>query len=195
MAKHPRDGELIYHFTRLDNLPSIASEGLISRAELVQRGLAFDDVADPEILEGRAARGLDEMVPFHFFPKNPFDYAAVRRAPGQPFCLITVNRRIPRAEGWQVLTCHPLAGGQLLGWDEGLLAIDWGAMSPEGRDFTDHYTRQTCMAEALAPGSVDVEQFASVYVKTKEAAALAESAFGERCYVNVIPHMFPLSAP
>lgn len=195
MAKHPRDGSLLYHFTRLRNLGGIVSEGLLPRATLEERGVAFEDVADREILEGRAALGLHEMVPFHFFARNPFDYAAVRRAPGQPFFLIAVHRDLAHDQDWRVLTGHPLSGGELLAWDEGLTAIDWDAMDPGTRDFSDHYTRQTCMAEALCQGSVGADQFTSIFVKTEDAASLVRRLVGGRCYVNVSPAMFPPGAP
>ncbi len=58
-----QNGKELYHFTALDNLPSILNSKLLPRKQLT----SFVDVADKEILQGRDKFSLDEMVPFHFF--------------------------------------------------------------------------------------------------------------------------------
>ena len=66
--KSIKDGYLLYHQTKLKNLESIIKNGLLSRAIITSQNLNFEDVADPEIIEGRIENGLDVYVPFHFHP-------------------------------------------------------------------------------------------------------------------------------
>ena len=64
-----KDGKLLYHLTRLDNLASILTHGLQPRCELTNTN--FKDIADGEILSSRQQHNLDRYVPFHFFAKTP----------------------------------------------------------------------------------------------------------------------------
>lgn len=74
----------LYHISSLENLESILTQGLLSRSNLRLNERTFNDVADPEIIEGRSHTGLDQYVPFHF-------------------SLIT-----PSMEGYKALTATPL---------------------------------------------------------------------------------------
>ncbi|WP_231039737.1 DarT ssDNA thymidine ADP-ribosyltransferase family protein [Proteus alimentorum] len=55
-----RDKALLYHLTCLNNLPNILETGLRSRASLSDD---FIDVADGNIIQGREAKTLEQMVP------------------------------------------------------------------------------------------------------------------------------------
>ncbi|TNF23860.1 MAG: DUF4433 domain-containing protein [Deltaproteobacteria bacterium] len=187
-----RDKSFIYHLTALDNLASIAEHGLLSRSALAARGLRYVDVADGEILAGRAEHGLEAFVPFHFFTKNPFDYAVVQRRREQPYCALAVRRTHAAERAWLVVPRHPLSGETPAGlpWQDGLDAIDWAQMEPEGRDYGDQACRIACMAEALSPTAVAFDDVACIYVATAESEGRVRSLF-PRKWVNVNPHMFP----
>jgi len=64
-----RNQKLLYHLTSTNNLQSILNQGFLSRDRLI----AFDDVAEPDIIEFRGQNNLNKYVPFHFFANNPFD--------------------------------------------------------------------------------------------------------------------------
>ncbi len=190
MATHPRDGKQLYHLTKLSNLDGIVDHGLLSRAEVRRRGLSFQDVADAEILAGRARAGLDEWVPFHFFPKNPFDYGVKNAHPGEPFIVITVHRNTAVAGGWSVIPRHPLAGSlqpTILAWHPGVAAIDWDRMAPEGRDYADQECKLVCMAEAICRTRVPPEQISSIYVNDQQTQAQVAATIRGRIspHVNV----------
>ena len=96
MTTGARDKKLLYHLTSLGNLESIVAHGLLPRAELVRRGLAFTDVADSEILRGRESWALEETVPFHFLAKTPFSYRIAHRPGAGPLVLLCVRRSLAR---------------------------------------------------------------------------------------------------
>ena len=60
--ENTRNKKLLYHLTELDNMASIIDNGLLSRAMVKEKGLRYNDVADPEIIDRREKLGL--MMPF-----------------------------------------------------------------------------------------------------------------------------------
>lgn len=192
--KSNRDKAYVYHLTHLDNLPLILSHGLCSRRSLQERQQRFKDVADQEILSGRAQHGLDAYVPFHFICRSPFDYSVVRSASDKRFVLIAVLRSFAKARGWLVSPRHPLADGrypELLSWDEGIASISWALMDSDDRSYNDHDIKMVCMAEALSPEPVPLAFWANVYAPNDQVKEEAERALLRLKSVKVWPNMFP----
>lgn len=107
-----KDQKLIYHLTHFQNLPSILANGLLPRAQLAQ----FIDVADPDIIEDRAALQLEQHVPFHWFARNPFDGIVQKSRRGERFALIAVDRQLARSQNWKVVPRHPLSNESINCW-------------------------------------------------------------------------------
>ncbi|WP_318512140.1 DarT ssDNA thymidine ADP-ribosyltransferase family protein [Photobacterium leiognathi] len=156
--------KLLYHITSIHNLASILNTGLMPRAQLD----SFRDVADHEILRGRAAHGLEHYVPFHFFAGNPFDGRIQIDYPETDFILITVRRTIALGNNWQVIPRHPLANQklELLEYAEGMKSIDWEMMNL--RDYHNAESRSVCMAECLSPTTVPVNVFFKLFVSSED---------------------------
>ena len=72
----------VFHLTSTNNFENILKLGLLSRSKLDKN---FYDIADKEIIELRKRYELDKYIPFHFFPKNPFDGRVQRNNPTQNF--------------------------------------------------------------------------------------------------------------
>ncbi len=193
MGKLPRDFAQVFHLTDLANLAGIVAHGVLCRAELSRRRIGFGDVADAGILEGRSAHGLDACVPFHFFPKNPFDGRVMKDRPGTVFVLLAVSRATARAQHWRVIPRHPLSDRetpQVLAWDAGLAAIDWIKMEPgPKRDYHDADIRRACMAEALGPSCVPLADVQSIYVHDEKVQTVVLNLLGggTRPHVNIAP--------
>lgn len=187
----------IYHLTSVQNLPSICEHGLLPRRELIQRGFVFEDVADGGILNGRAQFGLDDMVPFHFIPKSPFDYAVVRNRPSEHFALLAVRRDHASTQGWKIIPRHPLTASEapdILDWEQGMSRIDWAQMDRKPRPYdTDHECKMVCMAEALSPQTVTLNQIAAIYIPSDETKIQVERIIKPHStmWVNTNPGMFP----
>ncbi|EMI5489606.1 DUF4433 domain-containing protein [Providencia stuartii] len=167
-----RDGKLLYHLTSLKNLPNILSSGLCSRASL--KG-GFVDVADSEIIVGRGAKTLENMVPFHFFAGNPFDGRVLTDHKDKDFCMITVHRAFAKENNWKILPKHPLssAGVSLVDYDEGIDLIDWDLM--DTRDYKNTNCKLVCMAECLSPSTVPANCFQSIAVKDEKTKKEVEA--------------------
>lgn len=184
-----KEQKLLYHLTSLNNLPSILEKGLLARSELQK----FDDVADPDILIGREKLGLEKMVPFHFFARNPFDGNVQDKNPNTDFLLISISRKFAAANEWSVIPHHPLAEREIvkLSYAAGIESIDWEAMNR--RDYSNAHSKSVCMAECLSPTTVFPNEFFSLFVANGVVKNTVEKLLVEKgipMNVNVNPGMF-----
>ncbi|ELA9322044.1 DarT ssDNA thymidine ADP-ribosyltransferase family protein [Vibrio parahaemolyticus] len=183
-----KNGRLLYHITSIQNLPSILKEDLLPR----NQRKPVVDVADQEILTGRAKHGLDSMVPFHFFADNPFDGRVQKDHPQETFVFIGIPRTHANSNNWKISAKHPLNGEfELLDYAKGIETIDWDAMN--ARDYTTREGKSVCMAECLSPKAVPANDFQQIFVKSDQAKQTVEAMlrdFGIKCWVNTNTHMF-----
>ena len=173
MATPPKEGHLLYHMTRLENMPSILEYGLLSRKRVQELKTDFKDIADHEILAGReniqSPRPLSEYVPFHFFVKNPFDGNVCREYSSENMAIIAIYRDLAQNLNFPIITAHPLSSSAKWfdSYQEGLSNIDWDTLNK--RDYRDRDSKLKCMAECLAPDSVQPESFACIFVYDEDA--------------------------
>ncbi|MHB8296426.1 MAG: type II toxin-antitoxin system toxin DNA ADP-ribosyl transferase DarT [Acidimicrobiales bacterium] len=74
---------LLYHFTHVDHLASIAEHGLLSDDLASRRGLLTTEIGQPSIKSRRSERpvpcgaggSVADYVPFYFAPRSPMLYA------------------------------------------------------------------------------------------------------------------------
>jgi len=197
VATSNRDKTFIYHLTAARNIPSIRRHGLLCRSELERLGISFRDVADDKILEGRARFDLDEMVPFHFIPRSPFDYSVVHAHPRRKFVLLGVRRTLAAEQGWSIIPRHPLSAREepdVLDWEEGIDAIDWSQLDRHPRPYEDDRDcKLACMAEALCPRIVEFDEISIFFVPNEKGLHYLQRKLGdtEGLWVNVNEHMFP----
>jgi len=187
-----QNGKLLYHLTCLENFESIIDKGLLPRNMTNN----FRDIADQEIIDFRQANGLNSLVPFHFFAKNPFDGRVQIDNPDQNFIYICVNRNYARKNNFHIITMHPIALNDNLilhDYDNGFNLIDWETM--EQREYQDDYCKNVCMAESLSPDPIDPSDFFCIYVKDSATEKIVKDVTlsyyeGLPFYINVMPNMF-----
>lgn len=198
------EGKLLYHMTRLENMPSILKHGLFSRKRVQELKPDFQDIANPDILDGRekvqSPRPLSEYVPFHFFAKNPFDCGVCRTYGCENMAIIAINRAYAeRMEASRIITAHPLNhSAQMYPYRQGIEQIDWNTLDLEFpyRDYNNNDIKQKCMAECLIPDKI--ESFKWIFVYTDEAKEELLKCPGVRRvrnypekYIEVNTDMFP----
>lgn len=192
MAKAPKEGKLIYHLTSIDNLESIFEKGLLSRNDLE----SFTDIANEEIIKHREEKGLNNLIPFHFFGANPFDGAVQKKHCDKKFVFITIQRTYAKSNGFKILVKHPLSLEDciLFDYDKGIDKINWDKMAE--RDYSDNECKEICMAECLSEKKVDAKDFFAIYVPDEDTQLivnkLREKVFGSNNYfhVNVLENIF-----
>lgn len=197
MGVPPSRGKLLYHITRIDNLPSILKSGLMPRYLLRESKIYFCDIADPEIISKRETykTDLSKFVLFHFYAKNPFDCAVCHSFGAENMAIIAIGRNTSMVHNSKIIPTHPLDSTEpdIYPYDEGLRLIEWGILDmQEGRDYSDPEIRKACMAECLISRIVYPREFEYVYVKDDVAERKVrgmEGSDGIKIVVN--PHMFP----
>jgi|TARA_R100000501_G_scaffold13195_1_gene24199 hypothetical protein len=184
-----KEKKLLYHLTSLTNIKSVLKYGLKPRSALKD----FHDVADKDILKGRAEHGLDDYVPFHWFSRNPFDGRVQKDRPGEQFVLVTVRRTLAEGNNWKILPRHPLSrkSFEIYDYEDGFDIIDWDLM--QRRDYRDAECKSVCMAECLSPSAVLSGDFFKIYVPTEnisETVSREVEQLGLSLEVTVNPRMF-----
>lgn len=159
-----KEGKLIYHLTSLDNLKSIIEKGLLPRNELED----FVDVANPEIINFREDHDINDLVPFHFFAKNPFDGRVQQDEPDKEFILICLNRSYASENDFRIIPMHPKAMDDLIiyNYEEGFEQVDWETM--DKREYQDDHCKHVCMAECLSTVGIQPKDFSRIFVRTED---------------------------
>lgn len=186
-----KEGKLLYHLTKLDNMPNIISKGLLPRKYLKDNNIIFGDVADFQIINKRENLGLNKYTPFHFHPYSAFDVAVKKTYYNDKFCYICIKRAFAKFSNFKILIKHPLSQRDCILYDynEGISKIDWDTMKSIGKN--DDYSRNVKMAECLTENVIPAELFQCIYVPDDEARNYIEELF--RCngivefppYVNI----------
>ncbi len=174
-----KDGKLLYHLTKLENLDSILKNGLVTRKYLHDLKAKFQDVANDEIIDKRKTLGLDCYVPFHFHPYSSFDVSVKNTYGTDEFVYICITRELAQNNNFKIITSHPLNQKkvELCDYQKGFEAIDWEAM--EGSSSDNTHNREVRMAECLTDKFIPADYFASIAVRTEEVSKIVENKLKE----------------
>lgn len=186
----------LLHFTRIEHLPAIASQGLLSDQRARAEGLLAVEVGNARIKARRSERTVpvhpggvvSDYVPFYFAPRSPMMFAIDRGnvATYREGChrLVYLVAHLEGLQGLNipcVLTDRnavlriaefwPVGTGEP---PEGF--IDWDLMRQRAWFSTNDYPdrRERRMAECLAHGRVPFEAFEALVAMSPEVAEEAE---------------------
>lgn len=199
MPENIEHGKLLYHLTDLDNLESIIINGLLPRK--MCKNFKFSDVADPDIISFREEHELDEYVPFHFFPQNPFDGRVQLDNPDHEFVFICLQRDNAAFNNFKIIPQHPCSMDpfKMYDYEEGMGIIDWDTMNSRQFKKTDpnsDYCANVCMAECIFNGAIPAQHFQSIRVQNDITAEVVGKMLNNHGvnntppYVNVQPSWF-----
>ncbi|MDI9208579.1 DUF4433 domain-containing protein [Clostridium butyricum] len=178
--ENAKQGKLIYHLTKLENLDSILENGLLSRKTDKNNNMSFSDVADKTIIKKRKGLGLNKYVPFHFHPYSSFDVAVKNAFLEDELIYICVSRKTAIKNDFKILPMHPLSKDQsyeLFDYDEGFDKIEWEILQHAG--LTDKRSRNIKMAECLSNDVVPFEDFRCIYVRNHKVKKKVEEKIEE----------------
>ncbi len=184
-----REKRLLYHLTKVKNMEAIVNHGLLPRRSLLEQGIFFVDVADPQIITKREELDLDKYTPFHFHPYSAFDVAVKHTYSAEKFVYICMKRAFAEFNNFKILIKHPLSQQECILYDymEGISAIDWDTMEKAGT--TDEYSRNVKMAECLTDKCIPAELFQCVYVPDEETKKYIEELFQNKGIIEQPPYV------
>ena len=166
--KDVKNGKLLYHLTKLDNLDSICKNGLLSRKSLEDIKCKFLDIADSDIIAKRRELGILDLIPFHFHPYSAFDIAVKNSYKDDIFIYICLLRKYAKSMNFKILPIHPLSNesSKVYGYSVGFDLIDWESMSTLNND--NEHIKCVKMAECLANSPLYLNDYVQIYVPREE---------------------------
>lgn len=184
--------------SEIDNLETIFQYGLLSRNEMIKKNFEFIDVADPEIIQFRKDNGLNDYVPFHFYPKNPFDGRVQKDNSDSRFAYICVRRNIAKQNDFKIIPRHPksMKVFQMFDYDLGFEKIEWDVIDNwSERDYNDNNIRNICMAECITTDIIELDMIHCIAVLNKEDKQYIEKLLKEynvknRIFIDEKPNWF-----
>lgn len=199
----PSEGKLVYHTTHAYNIPSIIANGLQCRKMLETSDLDFYSIGDSDMLEKR--RGLYEnydlslYVPFHFFPRTPFERSICNEYGNEKLAVVSVSREfVYNRKDSAIIPSHPLSSEHppLFSYKYGIGCISWDILDDYDSysneyDYTDHAIRNKTMAECLIPYKVFPQDIEFIYVYSKKVKDILISIIGDQPVIEVNPYILP----
>ena len=151
----------IHHLTHIDNLESILERGLISRNQLKQFNIKFNDTADKRIIGER--NDLNNYIPFHinYLQKKysmPYNWKVLKNQSSENMIFLNYNIDDFSNNELDFYLYHPISKSQnnaikindLMGFKEKLLKEEKKLQNDMGYlDFSDNKTQQFLMSEVL----------------------------------------------
>ena len=172
-AEYSRYGiDFLYHFTHVDNMPSIREHGLLSHNAAQQAGLVSADISDPNVQERRrnisllGGQPLHDYVPLYFNPRNPMLY--VRRGIQDHLVILFFDRELLVQDGVVFTDGNAASAPTNFFNDVSRLAdLDWDCIRAEyWNDYQDGI-RIRC-AEVLVPDAIPFTKIQRIRVRTSE---------------------------
>ena len=80
-AFHQQNQDHVWYFTHRDNIPSIKEFGILSRNEVMRRGLDYRNYSDDAVQDARESLGIHDYVNFYFTWETTTRYAIWRDKP------------------------------------------------------------------------------------------------------------------
>lgn len=194
----PSEGKLLYHITHINNMPSILANGLVPRCQLDQSDSLYEDIADQEIIAGRAHYKVDlsSYVPFHFYAKNPFDGAVCKDYGSNNMVIITIRRDLHKRNDFLIIPTHPLDRNdpEIFPYEEGFNKIRWDILDGDCRDYHDPDIKKACMAECDVKYTIPPQAFYCVFLYNQNAYDKIMKISGANVIkdkLKINPNMFP----
>jgi hypothetical protein len=94
--KYIPDEQLFWHLTEYSYIQNILENGLLSRSKLIEENIRVNDRSPQNLTKDREKKGLDKLVPFHFFPGNAYDIREFKEHKDKEFCYITISRKLAK---------------------------------------------------------------------------------------------------
>ncbi len=204
------DRGLIFRITHIDNLQTIAKQGLVCRSRC-RSDSAFRSIGNPDVIERRRNRAvpeypggvLDDYVPFYFTPRSPMllnikTGRGVEPVPMQEILCLIAKLEHLRARGHRIVIADGNAASAETRFStsiDSIRGLDWVALRASNfqKSDDDPDLRRRYMAEALIHEHVAFEDLTGIAVAHDQTEAAVRDFFESlpaQPTVAVRPHFF-----
>lgn len=180
----------LYHFTHVDNMPSILERGLLSHNEAHRIGCVMRDISDPRVQSLRAnkqvfGRSLHDYVPLYFTPRNAMLY--VRRNIQSDVVILCLNSILLEHKG-SVFTDGNAASSRTTAFNDlrELNKLDWECIRSRAKwiEFPDG-RRKRC-AEVLITTGIPINHIQRIIVRTEATRRILTAALSDFTQGNAL---------
>lgn len=183
----------LYYITHVNNLPSILALGILSHAQITERGIPFTSIYDAEIVSHQQNKMVGEKSLWHFAnlyfqPRNPMLYRVISEKDKNDVAIVSILPTILNLPNtWVSIGNAASAPSEILPTDQGLPSIFemWDIIRSEWWKEEDGSKRKI-MSECLVPSIVPSNYIHTVYVANHETAERVR-AMNLPTNVSVVP--------
>ena len=167
----------LHYISHVDNVPSIMSQGILSRYWVGQNGVESVSLADADIVARRADRSipgsyrLDQYANLFFNARNAMLFRLTCSTLSRNLAVLRIRSAVLDLPGVVVTEINAAAGSEPLwhGPGEGLTRLDRDVVFAESWQDSDEVKRRM-MAEVLVPGGVPASYLFGAYMVSDWAA-------------------------
>tara|TARA_Y100000296_G_scaffold32697_1_gene37837 strand:+ start:1034 stop:1555 length:522 start_codon:yes stop_codon:yes gene_type:complete len=151
----------LFHFTDSRNIPSIAGNGLLTTAELRDRGIDTVTGGDADSLGIDKHKGLDQFVRLSFCRTHPMSHIAQERGSIETVRILTISPDVLLRDGVRIADQVATANEAVIGEPDEMIPkmdllatyqyLDWKV--------AENYQRRNAAEkwEALIPGTIEIK--------------------------------------
>lgn len=193
-----RTPQFLYYIAHIDNLQSMLERGILSHAEMEDRGIPYTPIYDTEIVTNRKDRltpdgsSLWEYANVYFQPRNAMLFRVTREKGVDAICVLGIRKDVLNRPDVLVSTGNAASyQSELLNHDMGIKDIPRIMKNVDKEWWSDSDgSKREMMAECLIPTEIPPEYIAAVYVGSDHALTRAQSVTGLGVPVTREPHLF-----
>lgn len=179
MIPNELKGRFIYHFTSLNNLESIISEGLLSTNLKIENGVDHENIANNEIQERRKTMNVTcgpkgvvhDYVPFYFAKRTPMLLNIVKSKNIDQIDIIYLAIPIEKVMDREVVFSDASANTAIppnfYNNPSELSDLNWDIIDSWRWSFPDDEERHQKMAEVLIHNKVEITDISHIVVWNK----------------------------
>ncbi len=196
MSKKKSEIKSFYYITHIDNLTSIAKNGILSHQRIEDLEIPFTPIYDTAIVSNRKnkrtpdGQSLWDFANSYFQPRNPMLFRVVHEKSANDIAVIGISPAIMSQTGTYVTTGNAAnTDTEILPPAKGLKEIDWKIIESDWWNSVNGSKRKI-MAECLVPDQIPPQFIHSVFVANPTVADKVKKAIPNTISVLVEPKMF-----
>lgn len=188
-------GRFAYHFTLLDNLPSIIEHGLLSTNRKNTQHIVHANVAEQGIQDRRQTmsvpcvpgRSVHDYVPFYFSKRTPMLLSIINKKNVDQHLIIYLAVPVTLIEQRAGVVFSDAAANTDIppnfydaSNSQQLTTLNWEAIDSKIWGWPDEQLRHQKMAELLVPDSIGINEISHLIVWNEEIKAEVEKIFNAK---------------
>jgi hypothetical protein len=190
----------LYYISHVKNLDSILKMGILSHNKIVEQGLPFERIYNPEVVSRREGikvpdgRSLWDFANIYFQARNPMLFTVIRNNPLDQIAVIGIDRRILGKDDIYITTGNAAhSQSEIIPISEKKKYLP-DILNQINRVYWNEVdgSKRTIMSECLIPTSISPNYIRSIYFADCDSKKKAEQSLGNQGNLSLmfVPGLF-----